>query len=407
MCSANAAQVAESMRRRVDEGRVQLLRSEHLRRQKQELVARGDAVLGEQCTASWAPSQQQQQQEAGAAAAAGVQVVSLAAECAAGQWWVQATLALDAHSHAGVQGASLLAASTCAELVCRQQGSVVLETTDVEPGTGHSRLQLTATLEVCCGRQQQQRPDGESPWADVFLLLEQAAQPAALGRTDARAPPAFLGRVQLSWAEWLRSLSAVQLSTVQLPAEQQEQHALVLLISSQHTDLACLRSVVQQQLGFAHERGAAAADGRAELFALGGAAAPAATVSVALQDSHSAEVRVGAADARLAGVLRQQLVAGLQQAAREAGAPLDDVQVSCGLQSSAEEAAAADALVCELDAAIAWVEVQLQYKLALDSHMRRCKAAAPTTKDVGERRSAALAAMAATDDHLMRWHMHM
>ena len=47
------AQVVESMRRRVDAGHLQLLRQRALLQQKQQLVARGEAVLAQHCRASW------------------------------------------------------------------------------------------------------------------------------------------------------------------------------------------------------------------------------------------------------------------------------------------------------------------------------------------------------------------
>jgi hypothetical protein len=389
---------------------MQLLRIEQLRQQKRELVAKGHVVLDQHCAASWTP--QQQQQQAGAGGAAGVQVLSLTAECAAGQWWVQATVGLAAQVHAGLQGTSLLAASICVELVCRQQSSVVLEA-GCEPDAGQVQLQLTAALDVSQQQQQQQQHHEASLWADVFLLLEQAAKPVALGRTEASTPPVFLGRVQLAWVEWLRSHSVCQPSAIRLPAEPREQHTVVLTVSAQQADLACLRSIVQQQLGCMPIDDAAVAEGGppVELFALQGPASPAATVNVTLHDSHLAEVRIQAAKAQLLSVMQQHLIAGLQQAARKAGAPSDDVAIGCGQpgpQHAEQAADPADTLVHELEVEIAWVEALLHEKLALDSYMRRHKVAGPTAGDLRERQSAALAAMAVTDDlliHTLSLHM--
>lgn len=419
-------QIAESMRRRVDEGRLELLRMQRLQQQKQQLVTQGEAVLAAHCAATWrlhrqpgAPRSSLDQEQQGGS----ITVHSVQAECAAGQWWLRAAISLPAHQARGCRP-TILAASTVARLVCRQQHSTIVTSSSSgndgsgssggmgPEGAGMQQLQLTAALDI----QQHQEQPGEALWADVFVLLEHAAAAsptgvqAFSGRTAVAAPPVQLGRVQLSWAEWLTSHSRPAALVSEQP---QEQHGIVLAVASQQLDLQCLSHITQQRLACTRVAAPAAA-GRSQLaFVLRGPPSPAAamssvpgdvslaTVGITQHSRQFAEVHLEASNALMLGVLQQQLSEGLRQAAREAGLPPDDAAVQRSLLSprhAQQQAVAAEALVQELDASIAWVETLLKQKLALDSRQRRHKVAAPSDAEVLQKQAAALTAMAATDE---------
>ncbi|PRW56219.1 hypothetical protein C2E21_4976 [Chlorella sorokiniana] len=476
--------VVESMRRRVDAGHLQLLRQQALLQQKQALVARGEAVLAQHCRASWQqqpPTERlleqlgvlrQGEEKAPEAALArqlrqmGAQdatVHSLEAGCSAGQWWLRASVSLPPHLlqqlAAGACRASLLAASPQCGLVCRQQHCTLSSSSsnpDSEGSSGNGgsgpasaaaaaaaqqqqqRVELSALLDVQQPEAGQQQAEGE-PFADVFLLVEQAGRvdssTAVLMEGPAAAPPVPLGRVQLSWQEWLQSHGAGPAARPLLvPPPPPQQHSRELAVSTEQLDVQCLHSIVQQQLGLAPappaeaaEEAAAAAAGagssdgsvQQSLYILPGglpheqqqqqqpAGAPpaaAASVGISQHSSQFAEVRLQASSAQLVEVLQQQLSAGLRQAAAAAGAPADDALLRPSLlspQHAQRQAAVADCLVRELDASIEWVEALLKEKLALSSQARRQKVA-PDPAAVQRAQAAALVALAATDGALIR-----
>ncbi|KAI7840369.1 hypothetical protein COHA_005913 [Chlorella ohadii] len=470
--------VVESMQRRVDAGHLQLLRQRALLQQKQALVERGEAVLAQHCRASWQqPSptaqlleqlgaQRQGEEEAPEAAlprqlrqlgAEDTTVHSLEAGCSGGQWWLRASVSLPPslvqQLAAGGCHASLLAASPQCGLVCRQQHCTLGgSSSNGSNGDGlacapaaaaqqqqQQQVELSALLDVEQAQQAQQA-QGE-PFADVFLLLEQAggvdSSAAALLEGPAAAPPVPLGRVALSWREWLQSHSAdAAARPLPVPPPPAQQHSRVLAVSAEQLDLQCLHSIVQQQLGLvpaapasaAHEAAAAAAgaaaggvDGAAQLslYVLpgpipyqqqqqhsAGSPAPkaAASVGITLHSSRFAEVRLQAGSEQLLEVLQQQMAAGLRQAAAAAGAPADDPRLRPSLlspQHAQRQAAAADCLVRELDASIEWVEALLKEKLALSSQAQRHKVP-PDPAAVRQAQATALAALAATDGALIR-----
>ena len=465
------------MRRRVDAGHLQLLHQQALLRQKQALVARGEAVLAEHCRASWqqpSPTEQlleqlcaqrQGEEEAPEAALArqlrqlGAEhatVHSLEAGCSAGQWWLSASVSLPQYLAqqiaAGACRASLLATSPHLSLVCRQQhftlsscgsggsgGSVSRPSGAATAAQQEQQLSLSALLDVQQAGAAQQAAG--APVADVFLLLEQAggmdSRAAALLEGPAAAPPVPLGRVQLGWQEWLQSHAAdAAARTLPVPPPAQQQHSRVLAVSAEQLDLLCLHSIVQQQLGLsaakpagqaaaaaaAAEAGGGGSTAQSSLYILPGptlpglrqhaanggavpaAAEAAASVSITQHGSQFAEVRLHASSSQLLEVLQQQLAAGLHQAAAAAGAPADDAHLRPSLLSPQHaqcQAAAADCLVTELDASIAWVEALLKEKLALSSQARRQKVP-PDPAAVRRAQAATLAAMAATDGALVR-----
>ena len=445
------AQVVDSMRRRADEGHLQLLRQRRLLAQKQELAGRGEAALAQQCRASWCPQRSSQHagwvapasgQEAPQLDDGSVRVHSLEAHCAAGQWWLTAAVALPPEWQQrladGTATASLLAASPSSTVVCRQQ-QCSLGGCDGGDGSNGGRasraaaaaaaaaeqqqhLCLTALLDV---QQHQQQQAGDTR-VDVLLLLQAAAcatgsstaaaaaAAAALAQPTA-APPVQLGSLQLSWQEWLRSYGADQ----QPPAPPTRQLlSRALAVSVGRLDLACLHSIAQQHLGCTAAEADMDADGgdgtgqRSYLLpspaAAGGqhgiAGAPAAAVHITQHSPQFAEVQLQAGSAAMLDVLQQQLQAGVQAAAAATGAPAGDCTVAPSLmapQHAAAAAAAADALVQELDASIEWVEALLKEKLALGSAERRQRAA-PDPASAWRAQATALAAAAATDACLLR-----
>ena len=468
------------MRRRVDAGHLQLLCQQTLLQQKQALVARGEAVLAEHCRASWqqpSPTEQlleqlhaqrQGEEEAPEAALArqlrqlgaeDATMHSLEAGCSVGQWWLRASVSLPQslvqQLAAGACRASLLAASPQLGLMCRQQHFTLSSSGSSGSGSSVSgpsaaaaaaaqqqQLSLSALLDVQQAGAAQQA--AAEPVADVFLLLEQAggvdSRAAALLEGPAAAPPVPLGRVQLSWQEWLQSHAAEAAAcTLPVPLPAQQQHSRVLAVSAEQLDLLCLHSIVQQHLGLsaakpagqavaaaaaaAAEAGGGGGTSQSSLYTLTGpmppgrqqhaangggtvqaAAAPAASVSITQHGSQFAEVRLHASSSQLLEVLQQQLAAPLHQAAAAAGAPADDAHLRpslLSLQHAERQAAAADCLVTELDASIAWVEALLKEKLALSSQARRQKVP-PDPAAVRRAQAAALAAMAVTDGALIR-----
>lgn len=254
----------------------------------------------------------------------------------------------------------------------------------------------------------QAAPGAASPAAAVAAAL---AVPAAV-------PPVLLGRLQLSWQEWLRSHS----SDERLPSPQPPpQLSRALAVSTQQLDLSCLHSIAQQQLGCT----AAAADMDADGGSSGSmqrqsyvlpaapawqqgsnglaAAASAATVHITLHGSRLAEVQLQASTTAMLAVLQQQLEVCVQAAAAAAGAPAGDATVAPSLlapHQAEAAAAAAGALVQELDASIEWVEALLREKLALGSAERRQRAA-PDPSTVRRTQAAALVAAAGTDACLL------
>lgn len=445
------AQVAESMRRRVDDGHLQLLRQRRLLAQKQELVGRGEAVLAQHCRASWQQQKRQawageQQLEEGAVA-----VHRLEASCAAGQWWLAAAVSLPPEWQQQLDGgsatAALLAASPGCSLVCRQQqctcsGGGGGGGSGREPAAVQGQVHLTALLDVQ-QQQQQQQQQQEGTWADVFLLVEVAAADAEADRgaaaagaagvaaaaavldAPAAAPPVLLGRVQLSWQEWLRSHTP-QGTAQQPPAPPpRPQLSRAVAVLTQQLDLACLHQIVQQQLGCSPatadmdaERdssssggmprqsymllGAVQQDGGSLAAAAGAAAA--AAVHVTQHSPHFAEVQLQSHSTHMLCVLQQQLQQGLRRAEQAAGVPGGDATLAPSLlspQHSAVAAIAGDALVAELNASIEWVEALLKEKLALGSRERR-RRAAPDPAAARGTQAAALAAAVATDGCLLR-----
>ena len=396
---------------------------QRLRQQKEQLVARGEAVLAEHCRATWqqtAGAQQQQQQQQGSS----ITVHGLQAECEAGQWWLRAHISLAQRELPQTSAGgdmSLLAASTACGLVCRQQRC----TTSTASGAGSEadlvQLQLTAALDI----EQQAQPS--DAWADVFLIAERpAGSPLeALVSGPAAAPPVLLGRVQLSWQDWLKShgsQASGRQEAVQPPPPRQERR--VLAVQSQQLDLRCLHHIAQQQLGCAPAAAVPASGGddddrlaSAQVYTLQrgaqqGAAPqhagslppipspPAATVRIVQHSRQFAEVELLTGSTHLLGVLQQQVEEGLRQAALGAGLPAGDARLEPSLLSPRhvqQTAAATQAFVEELDASIHWVETLLKEKLALDSQQRRHKAAAPGPAAVQQAQTDALVAMAATD----------
>ena len=403
------------MRRRVDEGHLQLAAMQRLRQQKEQLVARGEAVLAEHCRATWQQTAGAQQQQQGSS----ITVHGLQVECEAGQWWLQAHISLPQQASAG-GGMSLLAASTACGLVCRQQQCTASAASGADSETESVQLQLMAALDV------EQQGSPSDAWADVFLLEERpAGSPLeALISGPAAAPPVLLGRVQLSWQNWLKShgsQASGRQAAVQPPSPRRERR--VLAVQSQQLDLRCLHQLAQQQLGCAPAAaGPASGDGadrlaEAQVYTLQrgvqqGAApqhagslpppppAAAATVRITQHSRQFAEVELLAGSTHLLDVLQQQLGEGLRQAALGAGLPAGNASFEPSLLSprhAQQTAAAAEALVEELDASIHWVETLLKEKLALDSQQRRHKAAAPGPAAVQQAQTDALVAMAATD----------
>jgi hypothetical protein len=417
------------MRRRVDDGRVQLLCSQRLRQQKQQLIDRGQAVLEQHCAASW--HQQQQQQQAGAPTTGQqhrleCQVHSLLAACSAGQWWLQAIVSLPEQQH-GIGPASLLVVSPDSNLVCRQQQCRPASNSEggsVPGKAGCRSLQLTAALDIQRPQGPQQQQPGEATWVDVFLLLEQAARPVSvaaaassggdvLAAPAVAAPPLLLGRVQLDVGEYLRSHSGSHQPTFQPPVCPPKQHRVALAVETKRLDLRCVSSIAQQ-LGFVPAVPAVSAapggGGTSHHFVLQGAAAgssaalPAtAALRIAQHSSAFAEVLLQSSSCQLLAVLEEQLGAALVQVAQQAGLPSDEVTVQpslLGPEYAQQQAAAAVAFVEELDASIEWVETLLKEKLSLDSQHRRQKVPGPGLARVREVQGAALAAMAATDGHM-------
>ncbi|PSC71523.1 hypothetical protein C2E20_5168 [Micractinium conductrix] len=374
--------VVDSMRRRVDAGHLQLEAARRLRRQKQALLARGEAVLAEHCAASWRhPAAARGAEQPGSVAAGAVVVHSLQAECAAGQWWLHADVSLPRGRQQGGR-LSLLATSAACRLACRQHLCVP---TDGGDGGDMQRLRLTAALDV---QQQQELQQGQqalqkqqggaaaagTPWADVFLLAEQAAgggaEPnASLLEGPAAAPPVPLDRVQLSWQVWLRSHGRPPAAA----ATQQQQ---------------------QQQRQQADP--------------------PAAAVRITPHGPQFAEVELRAGSTQLLDALHAQLAQGLHHAAgapaapaAAAGAPPGSVRLEGSLLAPGSAAAvsgAAESLVAELDACINWVEALLKQKLVLDGTMLRpggASAPGVAAAEAQRRQAAALTAMAATDARLV------
>ncbi|KAL4457847.1 hypothetical protein ABPG75_012712 [Micractinium tetrahymenae] len=289
-------------------------------------------------------------------------------------------------------------------------------------------LELTAALEVVqqqgqqgqrAHRQQDGQLWGQGPsqpagdaWVDVSLLQEH--KPGASGSSLAAAappmaapaapPPVRLGRVQLRWQDWLQSHNRPPLP----PAVQQEPwpHRRALVAASEQLDISCLHNILQQQLGCmpaAEPRGGVAADrgtsneqAAAKWHVLPGppaqqpgqqggnpaaAAAPAAeppaaaaAVRVTQHGSGFAEVELQAGSPQVLDVMERELGLGLTEAAAAAGAPPGAVRLAPSLlspQHAQQAAAAADALVTELDASIEWVEALLKQKLAIGSQQRR------------------------------------
>ncbi len=449
--------MASSLRRRLDAGHLQLEAQRRLAHQKQALAASGEAVLAQHCRASW---QQGQRFDAGeqrlgsSSGCADVEVRSLQAECAAGQWWLRAVVARQqaqqprgSSSKATGSGADtspcrglvLLAASTNCSVVCSPQRCAVLQLPS-EDGQGSRAgssavdgaplLELTAALEV----QQQVQQDGRllgqaqgqgqmeaaDPWVDVFLMQEHtqhassAAAPAAAAAAPLAAPPAsppvHLGRVHLSWQEWLQGHSRPLLPQ---PAQPERwRHRRALAAASEQLDLGCLHRIVQDQLGCVPAvQPAGDSEQAGQLYALpdlseqpgSGVPCPTAEVSITQHGSSFAEVELRSSGIRMLGVMEQQLGRGLAAAAAQAGAPADAASLMPSLlspQHAQQAAVAADALVSELDASIEWLEVLLKQKLAVGSQQRRQRPDAPPdcwAAEARRRQASALTAMAVTD----------
>ena len=427
------------MRRRVDAGHLQLEAARRLRRQKQALLARGEAVLAEHCAASWRhPAAARGAEQPGSVAAGAVVVHSLQAECAAGQWWLHADVSLPRGRQQGGR-LSLLATSAACRLACRQHLCVP---TDGGDGGDMQRLRLTAALDV---QQQQELQQGQqalqkqqggaaaagTPWADVFLLAEQAAgggaEPnASLLEGPAAAPPVPLDRVQLSWQVWLRSHGRppAAAATQQQQQQQRQQVSRALAATSDRLDLACLPQIVQHRLGCvpAPASGGSSRDGRGsgvQTFVLPGPAGvqadpPAAAVRITPHGPQFAEVELRAGSTQLLDALHAQLAQGLHHAAgapaapaAAAGAPPGSVRLEGSLLAPGSAAAvsgAAQSMVAELDACINWVEALLKQKLVLDGTMPRpggASAPGVAAAEAQRRQAAALTAMAATDARLV------
>lgn len=446
------------MRRRLDAGHLQLEAQRRLLHQKRALAATGEALLAQHCRASW---QQAQHTEAdvqvpSSSAGAGIELRSLQAECAAGQWWLRAVVACCHAQQPGGGGSSvasassglmLLAASTECSAVCSRQRCTLVQPSGDGQGSGSSTcaadgaplLELTAVLEVHLHGQQgrqggrllgqgQGQPQAGDVWVDVFLLQERslgvgsgAVAPAAAA--PMAAPPAFppvpLGRVHLRWPEWLRSHSRP-------PLPQPEElvhwrHHRAISAASEHLDLSCLHRILCEQLGCTPPTEAAA--GHASNQAGGGqqaavqryvlpgpsaqhsgsTASEAAEVRITQHDIGFAEVELHAGSTQMLDVLEQQLGRGLAAAASQAGAPEGAVSLTSSLLSQQhvqQAGAAVDALVAELDASIEWMEALLKQKLALGCQQRRQRPDVPPdcwSAEVQHRQAGALAAMAATD----------
>lgn len=410
------------MRRRVDEGRLQLLRQRRLLQQKQQLVERGECVLSQHCRATWHRAAAAAPPQHHLAALDSAAVHSLEARCCAGQWWLRAGVSLPCELHQrladGTIRASLLAASPACGLMCRQQqcapGSTSGNSAPAAPDRAQDQLRLTALLDV-----QQQQP-GDA-WADVFLLVEPAEEPdlaaaAASGSSAAlaaaltgphAAPPLLLGRVQLGWQEWLRSHSSDGAASEPPAALQPPQVSRALAVEAQQLDLGCLHQIAQQRLGCTEAGGSGSGSSRVYLLKGGASGAAAASgtapTAVALRitqhGAHFAEVELTAGSRFMLDVAAQQLEQGLRQAAAAAGLPAGDARLAPSLlspQHTQLQAAAADALVAELDASIEWVEAVLKAKAAAGSQLRRHKAA-PDPAATRRAQAAALAAMAHAD----------
>jgi len=250
------------MRRRVDDGWVQLEAGRRLLRQKQGLVAHGEAVLVQHCHASWLfPHQLQHQQQyqyqqqcllgqgqpvhsSSTVDGSGVAVHSLEAACAAGQWWLRAVVSLplqpeqqqawagmpSSSSSSGGSSLSLLAVSDGCRLACSQQQCMPLgsrsrrdasEAVPQQPAL----VQLTAALHMLppfqqqlgqrLGQQREQSALACDVSVEVFLLAEPAPGSSSGSSSSlsslaascgpAAMPPVPLGRLQLRWQEWLHS----------------------------------------------------------------------------------------------------------------------------------------------------------------------------------------------------------
>ena len=421
------------MRRRVDEGQLQLLRQRRLLQQKQGLVARGERVLAEHARATWrqpaaAPAQQLEQDQS--AELPGVTVHSLVARCSAGQWWLQAVVSLQPDLQQQVErghlGATLLAASSACTLACRQQQCSRSSSAGrglEAPDAAVAQLHLTALLDIeqqqVQQQEQQQEQQGDA-WADVFLLLEASTEPdlAAAAASSSPAalaaalagptalPPVLLSRVQLPWGEWLRSHTQDSQAPPSPPPA--ELHRRVLAVEAQELGVCCLCDIVQRQLGCTP----AAADGDAargggmqrRSYVLQSPTEQAAAVHITQHSSTFAEVELCCGSARMADVLQQQLALGLRQAEAAAGVAAGGTRLSPSLlspQQASLQAAAAGALVEQLSASIEWVEALLKEKLALSSQLRRHKAA-PDPAAVRQRQVEALAATAAASGAMVR-----
>eukprot|EP00887_Chlorella_sp_A99_P001427 scaffold8.g1427.t1 len=420
-------QIVQSMRCQVDEGRVQLAALQRLHAQKQSLLAKGRAVLQHHCQTTWLP-------EAARAAAAvpaadSPRVVSLHAECRHGTWELQARVSLPARLAAAVRAdagaASLVAASAACALACgKQHGAVGCG----DGSGGGAELTLAASLEVEPSQREQLGGGDASwcsdgPWVDVFALLP---TPAASGASSAKpgSSPLHCGRVQLRWAEWVQShvarsapAAADEASCEPSDSRQPWRHARSLAVE---TEAACLPHLLPElflRLGFAPRGAAAAASQR--LFQLGPASAPMASLQLRLHGEHFAEVDLGADSWGLLQELERQLRRGVDEGAAAAarGAAPGTAGVppppslrtgaaavgatTLGAQAAAQQAEAADALVQELDACVAWVEALLRERLALDRQMAGLPPAqppAPRAARAAQQR--ALIAMAATDCRL-------
>lgn len=443
--------MASSLRRRLDAGHLQLEAQRRLVHQKQALAASGEAVLAQHCRASW---QQGQRPDAGeqrlgsTSGCADVEVRSLQAECAAGQWWLRAVVARrqaqqlhGSSSKATGSGADtspcsglvLLAASTNCSVVCSQQRCAVLQLPS-EDGQGSRAgssaadgaplLELTAALEVQQQGQQDERPLGhmeaEDPWVDVFLMQEHtqhassAAASAAAAAAPLAAPPAsppvHLGRVHLRWQDWLQGHTRPALPQ---PAQPKRwRHRRALAAASEGVELSCLHRIMQDQLGCVPAvQPAGDSEQAGQVYALPGPSeqpgsgmpCQTAEVSITQHGSSFAEVELRSGSTRVLGVMEQQLARGLAAAALQAGAPSDATSLVPSLlspQHAQQAAAAADALVSELDASIEWLEVLLKQKLAVGSQQRRQRLDAPPdcwAAEAQRRQASALTAMAVTD----------
>jgi hypothetical protein len=223
----------------------------------------------------------------------------------------------------------------------------------------------------------------------------------------------LVGRVQLSWADWLRSHS----QPTPLPiGPTSQQSTVTLTVISQQQDLSILPDILQQQLGCVPASNAEdTSSSDRQTFMLpgtsgggtgGSSSSPdaAALVQLRPRGSRLAEVHVQASSAQLLDVLQVQLERCLVATSQQAGLPPTDASVQRGplAEQAAQQQAAADALVRELDASIDWVETLLIQQAALDSQHRRNKLALPSAEQVQQKQCAALAAAMHTDDLLIQ-----